>query len=574
MRCLLAVLVLALPPLAGQTAMMPVDAVRPDMRGVARTVFRGQTVEEFPVQILGVMRHSGPAQDMIVAKLLTERLELTGVMQGMSGSPVYIDGKLVGAIAFAFPFAKEPIAGIRPIGEMLAVRSSPFRAAIEPVHLGANQVAQAVAAAESSVTQVLTPVAMGGFSARTIEHFAPQWKAMGFALQQGASGNAAAPAGGPIKPGDMISVQLLRGDMSAGADGTVTHVDGKRLYAFGHRFMGAGQVELPVARAEVITPLANLNTPFKISQSLDEVGALLLDGDAAVQGELGRKAKLTPVRIRFRDGGSVTEYKIEMARHPLLAPLLLQMALFSTLDHHYRSIGGGTVDVKGTVRFAGVRKPLEITGRYAGDNNLPVAASLGAAIPVAYFQQHVEDALVADDMLFELDARPGHDQWVIESASLSRRTAKPGDRLKVRAQLAASSGREQIIEEDFVVPAWVQPGETLTVTVADAFTTNLMDFRAFYQPGGPVFRSPEALVETLATLHPANAFYVRAFRASPGYLSGGKDLGNLPTSIAAMLQKSPGNYLPTYQSRVLDREKRLLEGVVSGSRTLTLEIEK
>jgi hypothetical protein len=163
---------------------------------------------------------------------------------------------------------------------------------------------------------------------------------------------------------------------------------------------------------------------------------------------------------------------------------------------------------------------------------------------------------------------------VIESASASRRSAKPGDTLTIRTQLSSPNGVEKVVEHQFTVPSWLPGGETLTFTVADSFITNLLDFRSFYQPGGPVFRSTAELIRTLGTLHPANAMYVRVFRSSPAFQSGGRELSNLPPSIASTLQKTPGTYLPIYQSRLFDRETRLPDGVVSGSRTFTLEIEK
>ncbi len=561
-------------PLAAQQEILGVDRIQPDMSASARTVFRGQQAEEFPLQILGVLRNSGPGQNIILAKLLTDRLEKTGVMQGMSGSPVYVGGKLIGAIAFAFPFAKEPIAGIRPIEEMLNTGAAPALLKAEAVHLGARTLVQGNAIGGDGPAQVLTPVSLGGFTARTIETFAGQWKQLGFVLQQGASGNQSAPPSTKIQPGDMISVQLIRGDMSAGADGTVTSVAGNQIYAFGHRFLGGGAVEFPFARAEVLTPLPNYNMPFKISQSLGEAGSILFDGDAAVRGQLGHKAKLTPVRIRFRDSSGTRQYNVEIVRHTLLSPLLLQMAIFSTLDHHFRSAGSGTVDLKGTIRFAGAQKPLEIEGRYAGDNNLPIAASLAAAIPFAFFAQHVDESAPAESIEFDLDSRTTREQWVIESASLSKRTAKPGDTLKIRALLSSPDGKEKSVEHSFTVPQWLPGGETLTLTVSDAFTTNLLDFRSFYQPGGPVFRSTDALIEALCSLHPSNAIYIRAMRSSPAYQTAGRETGNLPPSIAAVMQKTPGSYLPTYQSRLVDIETKLAEGVVSGTKTLTLEIEK
>ncbi|WP_031496636.1 SpoIVB peptidase S55 domain-containing protein [Bryobacter aggregatus] len=559
-----------------QPATLPVSALRPDMPGVALTVFRGQNPEEFPLRILGVLRDTGPGQDIILARLLTSRLELTGVMQGMSGSPVYVDGKLIGAIAFAFPFAKEPICGIRPIAEMLASAPAAMPHAAK-LHLGSPQLIatpETPPPAGTAAIPVLTPISLAGFSAATLQYFGPQLQQMGFALQQGVSGNQPTSPASPLRPGDMISVQLLSGDMSAGADGTVTHIAGKQLYAFGHRFFGGGAVDFPFSKAEVITPLPNLNTSFKISQSLQPMGSILFDGDAAVSGELNRFPKLTPLLIRYRDGVTSRDYKIDMVRHTVLSPLLLQMAIFSTVDHHFRSGSTGTIDLKGSIQYPGQPSPLLIEGHYSGDSNLPIAASLGGAIPFAFFQQHSAETLLPESIRFDITAQPARKQWVIDSVSLSRRSAKPGEALVIQTHLTNTDGTERIIDTPFTPPSWLPGGETLTISVLDSFAANLLDFRSFYQAGGPVFRSPAELIQVLNTLHPGNAFYVRVMRSAPAFQSASRDLSNLPPSIAATLQKTPGAYLPTYQSRLIDQETRLPDGVVAGSRTATLEIEK
>jgi hypothetical protein len=576
MQRLIAALLVAAWSLAAQTAILPLSAIQPEMEAVARTVFRGQEAEEFPVRILGVLRNSGPGQNMILARLLTPRLEQTGVMQGMSGSPVYAGGKLIGAIAFAFPFAKEPIAGIRPIEEMLATPGGRAAGGARlAVQLGAAELPLPASPARADAPQpVLTPLAFSGLTQDTLEHFAPLWRLMGFVLQPGGGGAAQTKGTGRLRAGDMISVQLLRGDMNAGAEGTVTHVDGQQLFAFGHRFLGGGAVEFPFARAEVITPMPNYQMPFKISQSLEPMGAIVYDGDAAVRGELGREPRLAPLRIRYRDGAGQHEYRAEMVRHSLLSPLLLQMAVFSTLDHHFRSAGPGTVDLRATVEYAGQREPLRVNSRYAGDNNLPLAASLGAAIPFAFLQQHSAEEVLPEAVTVELELRDGHEHWVVESITSSRRTARAGEPIQISTQLASQDGRQQTLTHTFAVPAWLTPGETLTVTVSDALTTNLLDFRSFYQAGGPVFRNPAELIATLGRLHPANAVYLRAFRSSPGFAQAGQELANLPPSIAASLQRAPAAYLATYQSKLLDREFLLPAGIVNGSRTLSLEIEK
>jgi hypothetical protein len=574
-------------PPASRTAVFPLNELRPGLAAVARTVFVGQKIEEFPLTILGVLSNSGPGQNMILARLETARLEQTGVMQGMSGSPVYVDGRLVGAIAFAFAFAKEPIAGIRPIEEMLAAGQASPRVPSQlaakgslhlgSLHLGSSALWDAPApgpADRNSPQAVLTPVSFGGFSAATIRHFEGIWRQLGFAAQQGGAGNRPAAASAPLQAGDMISVQLLRGDLSAGADGTVTLVDGNRIYAFGHRFVGAGAAEFPFAKAEVITPLPNLNTSFKISQALQPLGSILADADAAVVGELGRSARLAQLNLRYKDAQGEKTYKVEMVRHALLSPLLLQMAIFSALDHHFRSVGIGTLNLKATLRFASNLPPLVVEGRYAGDANLAIGASLGAAIPLAFFHQHAQESQMVDSVDVDIEAIAERKQWVIERLAAGQRSAKPGDQVTLRTVLATSEGEEMVRDHVFQVPAHLNGGESLTVTVSDSFTANLLDFRSFYQPGGPLFRSPRELIETINQLHPAGGLYLRVLRSGAAFQSSGREMSNLPASIAATMARAPGQFLPLYQSRLDNREFLVEKGVISGSKTITLEIEK
>ena len=170
----------------------------------------------------------------------------------MSGSPVYIDGRLVGAVALAFNFSKEPIAGIRPIEEMLAVGDPAAKQVA--AQAGDRKAASNSDSFASKLIDIATPVSFSGFTAGTLEQFSPQLKKLGLEPRQGVSSGGKLPSklGTPasLRPGDMIAVELLSGDMSIGAEGTVTAVDGKSIYAFGHQFMSVGNTELPFARAE------------------------------------------------------------------------------------------------------------------------------------------------------------------------------------------------------------------------------------------------------------------------------------------------------------------------------------
>ena len=255
----------------------------------------------------------------------------------MSGSPVYIDGKLVGAVALAFSFAKDPIAGIRPIEDMLPLGAPVAREdrASNPIHRAAYPELTwpdpAPKSANSDLVEIATPISMSGFTAATLEHFSKDMRRFGWEPRQGlSSGGNIPPKLGPpsdLHPGDMISVQLLSGDYSIGADGTVTEIDGNRLFAFGHRFLAVGGTELPFARANVITVLANVQASFKISSAREWMGTIIEDRSTSVYGELGRRASTIPVNIEVHGARhSPFSYRMNLVNDRILSPFILQMA--------------------------------------------------------------------------------------------------------------------------------------------------------------------------------------------------------------------------------------------------------
>ena len=333
------------------------------MRGAGKTVFSGSKIEEFQVEILGVLENVGPKQSLILARFSGGPLAETGILQGMSGSPVYVDGKLVGAVAMAFPFSKQPIGAIRPIEEMLVIRTMgperPLRAGVSLLEKDLTQPLarpEEVLAGSSRMVDIATPVSFGGFTRRTIEHFAPQLRALGLEPRQGITGGgrpARQPAKASLSPGDMISVMLVTGDMSVGADGAITYVDGRNIYAFGHRFLSIGTTDLPFARSDVLTLLPSLASSFKISAPREFMGTITEDRNMAVAGELGRHASLVPVSVAVtrRSAGNTAQnrlsYRIEMVNDRFLSPFLVQMVVFSAIDATERAVGSSSLSVRG-----------------------------------------------------------------------------------------------------------------------------------------------------------------------------------------------------------------------------------
>ncbi len=565
---------------AADPAFFPLKDLRQGMHATGRTVFAGDEVEDFQVEILGVLENSGPKQSIILARLSGGPLEKTGVMQGMSGSPVYIDGRLVGAVAMAFPFSKEPIAGIRPIEEMVTEQSGGDGKARAGFSLSGDNLMASFPKRDSRGTfdskliDIATPVSFSGFSAGTLEHFAPQLRSLGLEPRQGVSGGASAaarPASGPLQPGSMISVQLASGDLSIGADGTVTHIDGNRIWAFGHRFLSVGSTELPFARASVITLLANLSSSFKISSSGEWLGAITSDHNTAVAGELGRRPRMVPLSIAVNSGGRTSTYRMEIVNDRLLSPLLMQMAMYSALDSTERTLGPSSIALHGTVEFENGPEPVRFDNIYAGDFNTPLLASLATAMPVAYALQNNLDSLSLKRIKLVIDSFPQKKQMQIDQAWASKRTVRPGEQVEVTALLSGENGTELTKKLTYTVPIGAPLG-LLYFTVADGSTTNSAEARQFSvtQP-----RPAVEIVSFLNGLRGNKKGYLRVWRADPAYQIDGHDMPDPPPSVSMILARSQA--APAAISRpstVAEMEFSAGEVVISGSKTIQVEVKE
>ena len=371
-------------PVLGPTittiAVFPLEDIRAGMKGTARTVFSGSDTQEFNVEILGVLPgFPGPRQSAIIGKLSGSNVEKTGVFAGMSGSPVYIDGKIVGAIAFSFPFSKEPIAGITPIKQMIDIfnqgaqndkgkpkepRPVSFaqlagtdwkpnlpKPAVSSVSLLAPVSAGSplLPLIGQQMTPIATPLVFSGISQESLSMFAPQLVANGLLPVSGVGGSAAITPmaevnGNTFPPGSSISVQLVRGDYSLAAAGTVTMRDGDRIYAFGHPFLSLGASDMPMSESSVVTVIANMNNSFKLAVPGQMVGSIAQDRASGIYGLLKRAPKMIPVKVNLHTSRDRTEtYSYEVVSDSFLTPSL-PPSMVATLNSD-RTSGGYTPTV-------------------------------------------------------------------------------------------------------------------------------------------------------------------------------------------------------------------------------------
>ncbi|MGH9456331.1 MAG: SpoIVB peptidase S55 domain-containing protein, partial [Thermoanaerobaculia bacterium] len=436
---------------------LPVSEIRSGMKGYGVTSFEGTRLERFDVEILGVLREMGPGQDLILARVGSELLEHSGVIAGMSGSPIFIDGKLIGALAYSWQFAKDPIAGITPIEEMLELARSGGTAAtaatpasaseaiaklLEPKREHLDAMVAALARPQSAAAGALpiaVPLAFGSFASDTIDRFGGLFEAGGFMpVPSGSStGGAAELTDTRFRPGDPIGAVLLQGDFTVAASGTVTHVDGNQVWAFGHPFLDMGAIEFPMAKSEVVAVLPSVARSFKISNTGPVVGALKQDRAAGIYGEIGAPVSMIPVEVTIDGPRGPETYEVELARHPILSPLLLAMVADSVVAVSERSSGERTIMLDCEIELEGVDEPVHVRDGWAGADarqSIPVYLAVlsnyllsneFAEAPIERIRlnlRHADDLLVA--RLVRATVEPPADGRV-----------SPGDTIRVHASL-------------------------------------------------------------------------------------------------------------------------------------------
>lgn len=487
----------------------PLKDVHPGLHGTGKTVFQGERIEEFQVEVLGVLENIGPHQIIVLARLSGGPLAETGVIQGMSGSPVYIDGKLLGAVALGFPYSKEPIAGIQPIDNMIADAklgsAAGHRAAAMPKDLPGLE----------GMTNLPVPVSFSGFSSTPLAAYGKEFTNLGFHLQQGTGQTGKSSSPSEVVPGSMISVGLITGDMNMTADGTVTYVDGKQVYAFGHRFLDAGPVEMPFAHSEVIACVPTLNSSFKLSAAHSWIGTILSDRSTAVAGEIGRPAHTVPLTITVDSSTTGTHpYHMQVVNDRVLTPFLSQSALLSTIDATERSIGAGTLRIEGKAEFEDGLPALLMRDIYVSDNALAAQAAASLMVPLGYVVGGGFNSLRLKSLSFHVSQLDTKRQLRVNQAWASAHEARPGDTITLTVQLEGENGYEIAQSVKYQIPIGA-PNGALNFTIGDATLQNYSEFAGMAQSS---VSSPERLIEAINLYHSSEGLYVRVWRTQPAFI--------------------------------------------------------
>lgn len=583
---------------------LPVSEVREGMTGKAKTVFSGHEPEEFDVEILGVLPGwIGPNQDLIIGRISGGGADRTQVFAGMSGSPVYIGERLVGAISYAFPFSKEAICGITPIDQMITIfeknnerapsattpRSYSFaelaatewKPGLPPLSpLSGSGFYPADASSPLGVVSGQTfrpisiPVSFSGLSQATLNEFSPQLLRAG--LMPVSAPVGAAPSG-PMKKadadtlvgGDSVAMHLTRGDISMAAAGTVTFRDGEKIYAFGHPFLSLGSSSLPMSESHVVTVVPSLNNSFKLAVPDAMVGSMVQDRATGVFGKLGEAPEMIPVRIRLKTSrNQLEEIDFEIAHDEILSPLLLNMAVFNAITATERSLGDLTIEVSGRVEVAG-HSPITIDRRYAGQAATRFAAG-ALVVPVGNLLVSRFDGLKIEGITVDLVANDGSRVASLERIEVDRSEARAGETIFIQAFVRSDSGKVFTQRIPFTIPADTPTGG-LTIEVGDG--------GALQQKAAAQEFVPKTLAELIRTINDVkknDRLYVQSYRVTKGAIIGANEMPNLPPSVLATLNngRTAGGFKPTVQTVVSEIEIAPAEFVVSGQQSINIEIVK
>lgn len=519
-------------------AILRPEELRPGMRGYGLSVFRGTAPERFEVEILGVLPNAFPKQDLILIRMSGADLEKHKVIAGMSGSPIYIEDKLVGALGYGWAFENEPMAGVTPIHNMLADLQRPPpppglapRAALWPSRLPDSQVGTVPGvvsrrSALESPRPLLTPLACAGFHPQTVQPWSDWLEQLGFwpVTAGGVGGNVNADANKPARlvPGGAVGVQLVRGDLNATAIGTVTHVEGERVLAFGHPFLQMGQLVAPAVHAEVHAIMSSVARSFKLASAREPVGAMVGDWLSCIVVDTAVTAPVVPVALRAvnQTTGLEETYRLEVVQHPLLTPSLLQMAMTEVVRAASPTTGDAMVRVQMTVQTK--QRPVELENTF---HQWPVgmAGQLWQRL-VALFQSPFGDPELRA-VTATVEIRHERRTAEIKGAYFRRAEVERGGVAELVVMLLPFGGSEMTVAVPIEVPAY-ESQRTLVVSVL---------------PGGQApadVAPPETLRDYLTALekqHRNTDLVVLVRRTGQGLRYRGRLLKSLPPSAWMLL---------------------------------------
>lgn len=557
---------------------MPVSEIQRGQKCSGRTVFEGSKIDDFDCEILGVLPGAwGPGDDVIIARLVGPTAQRYGVIAGMSGSPIFVDGKLIGALSLSMgTFQKEAIAGITPIAAMQRVRQSTGWPVRPSKAASPNEPAPRFAGYE--LQPILTPLVVSGISPEAMPLAKSLLEPHGFMVTAGAGGAmTAAPVPGAadtIQPGSALAGLLVTGDVNIAGTGTVTWRDRDTVLAFGHSFLMYGGVEMPMATSEIITTVASSAISYKLGAPKQVVGSVFRDNRTAIAGRFGAEAKMIPVKVTLPEGTQPREIRFQVFRNRVLSAPMMTVGVMNGLVSNAAYDAEGTLKLDGRVKVAG-HPEIALSRTYfdpgASGGSIPYMAAEINGMLQRLFENELSDVVI-EQVELSLGVDKARRETRIDAAWAERASVKAGETVAVRVRMRPWRGAMQLREALVKIPEGTPPG-SVTITVADA---KVMDAKDRVAPGSSTRADDvDAIIASFNQRRDEDSLYVRLSRNTPGAIVRGVSLPALPPTSLAVVRgadKSAGGAEPL-QETVVDEVRMPLGARVSGSAELTLRVE-
>lgn len=579
-----------------------VGDVRRGMKGFGLTVMKGTKVETFQATVIGVLRGTSPGRDMILCRLSGLNLERSGIIAGMSGSPVYIENKLLGAVAYGWAYGKDPIAGITPFCQMhdfveayekrdLARKKKGTPVGLHrlkrPIRVGdrtfgqvrVSQSSQAATDAKEELwlTPLRTPLAASGFTSHSLSLLRKHTRHLGLVPMQGGGAGRDIhdqEKSTPLVPGGSLAVTLIRGDFDLSGIGTVTHIEGDRVYGWGHPFMSLGRCELPLMTGYVHTIYPRQSVSFKMGSPLRTVGVINADVSTCIAGWMGRKPDLLPIHMRVRcdDHSATRTFDVEVARQPSLLASLVYTALTNSVDMEGQLPDEMTATFKARIEIDGF-DPIEINDTFSGfsGGRAPQAlySQVGSIVSQLTNNQHKQiriKRIECDTKIYQ-----GRRAADIESIELASKVCRPGGELKATVYLRPYKGDLERAEIRVKLPVDLPEGEYRATVTDDASATRraLRDNPTLYYP-----KSLKKMIHALQvqTQGKRKRLAVLIPIGPSGVHVSGNDMPNLPGSMVQILRNSRRSGARTLKKSLISRHQT--QWVIDGQESISFRVQK
>ena len=586
-------------PVAGKVEIMRLSEIKPGMKGTAWTVFQGTEAEPVPVEIVGLWKNAwGPRQDIILAKL-GGKATRTNVAGGMSGSPVYVGGKLVGAVALRLSvFSPDAICGITPIELMLEIKDfdhsrpedarTPDKVARGPeLPVPGELLGQPVAAGASPMmVPIEAPLVFSGFTESTLREFGPMFQQLGIAAMQGGGAGSALhtnqPAAGwehSLNPGEAVAGVLVNGDMSVTGLGTVTYNDGQRVLAFGHSFFNLGPVDMPMSKGEVLMTLSSSYQPNKFANATDIVGSLHQDRHSGIMGVLGARSDMIPVTMQVRSLDAKEAVRGEKDFHFNIfvqqkwTPYLMMLTLYNSISGLNEFVDEATYRLNGKVELSGQRNVSLSTMQASGDVPMPAPMALAGWFGEKLNRLYLNNVNPPEvtRVTVTVDLLPERRVAAIENAWVANSEVQGGDEVPVKVFLRPYRGEPLQREFKVKIPPGVAKGDH-RILLSDADTVNRMQNIAGMMNR---FIDLPGTVSLLNQERTNNKLYVSLVESSPTAYYDDKTLPSLPASVLNVMQagRAPNRSLFTSPETATEQMALPFDYVVSGSYSLRIHVK-